>query len=247
MPWTEIEVAGHPCEVFEPAQRNPHGFAVIYLHGVRQNRLSDKPVFTALLEQHGLPAIAPRTRRSWWTNKICSEFDPTLTAEQHVLKNILPFVEQQFAAKPPGVALLGTSMGGQGALRFSFKFPDKFPIVAAISPALDYQIRWREGDETLPQMYPDQEAVRQDTAILHVHPLYWPRNLWYCCDPTDRWHESAERLRMKLAALGIPQDYDLETSGGGHGFEYYNRMAGKAFDYIVDRLDRERRRFVPTR
>ena len=25
---------------------------------------------------------------------------------------------------------------------------------------------------------------------------------------------------MKLAALGIPHECDLETSGGGHGFEY---------------------------
>ena len=32
--WTQIELAGHRCDVFEPPQRNPHGFAVMYLHGV---------------------------------------------------------------------------------------------------------------------------------------------------------------------------------------------------------------------
>lgn len=239
------DVAGHPCEVFEPAERNPHGYAVIYLHGVHENFLHDKPVFTAELDRLGLPALCPRTRRSWWSNRICPEFDATLTAERHVLDNILPYAEQRFGSRPPTLALLGTSMGGQGALRFSFKHPRTFPIVAAISPAIDHHLRWNEGDETLAAMYEDREAVRQDTATLHVHPLNWPRNLWFCCDPTDYpWHESAERLRSKLVALGIPHQCDLETTGGGHGFAYYNRMAAKAFAFIAERLEAERRRVV---
>lgn len=243
MPWSEITVAGQPCELFEPAARGQQNFALIYLHGVHLNRLADQPVFTELLERHGLPAICPRTGRSWWTDKICQEFHPQLTAERHVLDNVMPFLAERFSARPPGVALLGTSMGGQGALRLAFKYPDRFPVVAAISPAIDYHLRWREGDETLPLMYPDQEAVRQDTAILHVHPLNWPRNLWFCCDPADaRWHASAERLHSKLVALGIPHERDLETSGGGHGFAYYNRMAPAAFDHLADRLLRESRR-----
>ena len=136
-------------------------------------------------------------------------------------------------------------MGGQGGLRFAFKYPQTFPVVAAISPAIDYHVRMDEGDETLIQMYADRESARQDTATLHVHPLNWPRNLWFCCDPIDvRWHESADRLRMKLAALGIPFACDLETSGGGHGFEYYQRMAADAVGFIAERLDTERRRVV---
>jgi S-formylglutathione hydrolase FrmB len=138
---------------------------------------------------------------------------------------------------------LGTSMGGQGALRIAFKHPNQFPTVAAISPAIDYQLRYKDGDEVLYQMYSDAEEVRQDTATLHVHPLNWPRNIWMCCDPTDRrWHDSADKLRMKLNAIGIPHEHDLETTGGGHGFEYYNRMAPKALGFIAERLERERLR-----
>ena len=134
-----------------------------------------------------------------------------------MVDNVLQFLGEQWNAAPPKIALLGTSMGGQGALRIAFKHPSKFPVTAAISPAIDYQLRWNEGDETLLQMYSDPEAVRQDTATLHVHPLNWPRHIWFCCDPVDHlWHESAERLRSKLVALGIPHEHDLETSGGGH-------------------------------
>jgi pimeloyl-ACP methyl ester carboxylesterase len=243
--WSVVEVAGHPCDVYEPPRRDERGFAVIYLHGVRLTRLVDNEAFTSEFARYGLPVIAPVTGRSWWTDRICPEFDPRLTAERHVLSNILPWVDEHWGAAPPRLALLGTSMGGQGALRFAFKHPTKFPVVAAISPAIDYQLRFDEGDETLPVMYEDPESVRQDTATLHVHPLNWPRNIWFCCDPADdRWHESADRLRMKLGALGIPHERDLETTGGGHSFDYYNRMAPRAIGFIAERLEREERRVV---
>ena len=35
---------------------------------------------------------------------------------------------------------------------------------------------------------------------------------------------------------------DLETTGGGHGFEYYNRMAARAMEFIAERLESERLR-----
>jgi pimeloyl-ACP methyl ester carboxylesterase len=243
--WTEIELAGHPCDVFEPAHGNDRGFAVIYLHGVRLTRLADNVAFSREFARHGLPVIAPVTGPYWWTDRICPEFDPQFTPERHVLDNVMPLLQSRWNAAPPRVALLGTSMGGQGALRLAFKHPAQFPVVAAISPAIDYQIRWDEGDEVLAQMYSDREAVRQDTATLHVHPLNWPRNIWFSCDPADsRWHESADRLRMKLAALGIPHEHDLKTTGGGHGFAYYDRMVPQAVGFIAERLDREDRRVV---
>jgi hypothetical protein len=49
---------------------------------------------------------------------------------------------------------------------------------------------------------------------------------------------------MKLAALGIPHEYDLETSAGGHGFAYYNHMVSRAVAFLVERLERERLRVV---
>ncbi len=242
--WNEETVGGHPCDVYEPPWRNEHGFVVIYLHGVHMNRLVDKPPFIEQFAQHGLPVVAPMTQRSWWTDRICLEFDKQLTAERHLLDNVLPYIEQRFGTKNRRVALLGTSMGGQGALRIAYKHPDRFPVVAAISPAIDYQSRF-DDDEVIQQMYSDTESVRQDTATLHIHPLNWPRHQFFSCDPADhRWWDSADRLRMKLYSLGVPHECDLETSGGGHGFEYYNLMAERAVSFIAERLDQERRRLV---
>jgi pimeloyl-ACP methyl ester carboxylesterase len=241
--WSEVTLAGHSCEILEPARPSPHGFVAIYLHGVHLASLRDQPPFVQQFERLGLRVVCPRTGRSWWTDKICPEFDPRVTAERYVIDEVVRWIAAQWNAAPPQIALFGTSMGGQGALRLAFRHPRVFPVVAAISPAIDYHLRMDEGDETLPLMYPDKEAARQDTATLHVHPLNWPRHTWFCCDPADvRWHESAEKLRMKMAALGIPFACDLETTGGGHGFEYYNRMAEPAMNFVLDRLEAERLR-----
>ena len=242
--WSETTVGGHPCDVFEPNEKNEHGWAVIYLHGVHLNRLIDQTPFAEQFARHGLPVVAPMTGPTWWTDRIAVQFDREITAEQHILESVVPFVQQRFGAGDRKIALLGTSMGGQGALRFAYKHPDRFPVVAAISPAIDYQTRFDE-DVIIQQMYADPEAVRQDTATLHVHPLNWPRHQFFCCDPADhRWWDSADRLRMKLSSLGVPHQCDLETTGGGHGFDYYNLMAEKAVTFIADGLDQERRRLV---
>jgi S-formylglutathione hydrolase FrmB len=241
--WSEVEVAGHACEVYEPPRASEHGYTVIYLHGIHLQSLRDKGEFLRQFDRHGLRVVCPRTGPSWWSDRIYEGFDREVTAERYVVDHVRGWIDEQWGVAPPRIALLGTSMGGQGALRIAFKHPQKFPVTAAISPAIDFQLRIEEGDEVLLSLYADKEAARQDTATLHVHPLNWPRNIWFSCDPSDtRWHESAEKLRMKLAALGIPHEHDLETSGGGHGFEYYNRMAEQAIGFIAARLESERLR-----
>lgn len=242
--WSTADVAGHPCHVYEPPVPSPHGYAVVYLHGVHLGQLSDHHRFGELFDGHGLRVICPVTARSWWTDRICEEFDRETTAERYLLDRVLPYVTERWGSRPPQLALLGTSMGGQGALRIAYTHPDTFPVVAALAPAIDFHLRLEEGiDETLPLMYADPEEARQDTALLHVHPLNWPRHQFFCCDPADdRWWESADRLRMKLASLGIPFDCDLETTVGGHGFAYYNHMAERAVEFIAERLEKERLR-----
>ena len=243
--WSPAEVGGHAVHVYEPPEPSEHGYTVIYLHGAAQGLLSDHAPFCRELDRHGLRAVAPMTGESWWADRVSPAFDPAITAERHVLDRVVPFVAERFGAEPPRIALLGTSMGGQGALRLAFKYPSKFPVVAAISPAIDFYIRWQEGDPVLRAMYADAEAARQDTATLHVHPLSWVRHLWFCCDPTDtQWYESSDRLRMKLGSMGIPFESDLETEAGGHGFTYYNAMAERAIGFIANGLERERLRIV---
>ena len=154
-----------------------------------------------------------------------------------------------------GIALIGTSMGGQGALRLAYRHPAVFPIAAAIAPAIDFHRGMREaGDrddgelyDTLWQAYGDVERARQDTAILHVHPLNWPRHQCFASDPADiHWHDGAERLHSKLVALGIPHTALLEPRGGGHSPVFYDAVAHEIVQFVLTALDAESRH-VPGR
>jgi S-formylglutathione hydrolase FrmB len=244
--WTLIDLAGHACRLYEPPDASPHNYTVIYLHCSESASLRAYEAFMREFDRHGLRLIEPVSGPSWWTDRIWPEFDERFSAEAYVLEHVVPYVAEHWNSRPPQLALLGVSMGGQGALRMAYKNPNVFPTVAAISPAIDFQKRIDEGvDPGLDHMYGDAENARQDTALLHIHPLNWPRNQFFCCDPTDtRWHDSADRLRMKLWSLGVPFECDLETEGGGHSFRYACLMAPRAVGFIAERLEQERRRVV---
>jgi S-formylglutathione hydrolase FrmB len=242
--WSQIDLAGHICRIFEPARPSGHHYVIIYLHCIDGVSLSRFPAFFNEFERHGLYVVEPVTGQSWWTDRIWPDFDPHISVEQYVTERVVPYVAERWQASPPRLALLGVSMGGQGALRIAYKYPNTFPTVAAVSPAIDFQKRIEEGiDPALECMYGDAESARQDTALLHIHPLNWPRNQFFCCDPGDtRWHESVDRLRMKLWSLGVPFECDLETQAGGHSFAYASHMAPRVVGFLAERLDQERRR-----
>ena len=244
--WSQIDLVGHTCRLFEPARPSPHNYVVVYLHCHLGASLRGYPSFVREFERHGLRLIEPVTGQSWWTNRIWPGFDAAISAEAYVLHHVVPHVAERWNAQPPQLALLGVSMGGQGALRMAYKHPNVFPTVAAISPAIDFQKRIDEEiDPGLVIMYRDAEHARQDTALLHIHPLNWPRHQFFCCDPTDlRWHESAERLRMKLLSLGVPFECDLVTEAGGHSFEYASHMAERVVGFLAGSLEQERLRVV---
>jgi poly(3-hydroxybutyrate) depolymerase len=244
--WGQIELAGHVCRTYVPPSPSPHNYTIVHLHCSEAASLRNYTAFGREFDRFGLRVIEPVTGRSWWTDRIWPDFDRAISTEAYVLEYVVPFVAKVWNASPPRLALLGISMGGQGALRMAYKFPNIFPTVAAISPAIDFQKRIEEGvDPGLDFMYRDAEDARQDTALLHIHPLNWPRNQFFCCDPADvRWHDSADRLRMKLSSLGVPFECDLETEAGGHSFEYASHMAPRAIGFIAKRLEQERLRVI---
>lgn len=246
--WETVDIAGHPASVFEPPKPHPHGYVVLYLHAVGCEDVAEDQVFTSLFAQHGLRAVAPHTGESWWCDRLFDEFDAERTAERYVVEDVLPAIADRWQVGPPRVGVTGISMGGQGALRLAYKYPGKFPVAAAISPAIDFHLWLERPTEqvsivpALRKLYRDAEDARQDTATLHIHPLNWPPQQWFATDPADHWHEGADRLAMKLSSLGIPHQRDLETTAGGHSWDYFHAMAPKAVEFLVSGLERERLR-----
>ncbi|MDB4614472.1 alpha/beta hydrolase-fold protein [bacterium] len=237
MTWSSIQISGKTADVFVPQQSRETPAAVIHLHGHGLTTLKDNAAFTAELEKHGLHCLCPHGQRSWWLDRVCEEFDPEVAPLDYLMNDVVPWIETNWKIQPPAIALSGISMGGQGALQLAYRHARTFPIVAAISPAIDFN-KWYGMGAPLDQMFEDAEDARQATVTLQLHPLNWPRCQMFVCDPTDTdWMEGCERLASKLYSSGIPYEHDFETSNGGHSWDYFEHIAPKVFDFIARSLE----------
>ncbi|MEJ7592972.1 MAG: alpha/beta hydrolase-fold protein [Planctomycetaceae bacterium] len=234
--WHTKSLDGRRVDIFVPQIETPPQAAVLFLHGHGRVLLNENLIFSRLFQQHGLVAVCPDGGRSWWLDVLCREFDTEQTPQHWLVNSVVPFIERSFSVTTPRIALLGVSMGGQGVLQLAFRYATKFPVVAAIAPAVDFYQLYGSGIP-LDSMFSDKEAARQASVVLNLHPLAWPRYQFFCCDPADtEWFDGAALLGMKLSSSGILHERDLETSGGGHSWDYMNRMAGKSLNHIADSL-----------
>lgn len=242
--WSRIEIAEKPADVYEPPAPGLPRFGVLHLHGASLETLHDKPAFTRLFADLNLACVCPHGQRCWWGDRVCAEFDEELSPERYLLDQVLRYFRTRWNLTPPSIGLQGISMGGQGALRLAFKYPDLFPVVAGIASALDFHDLYGQGTP-LDELYGSKEECRQDTAILHVHPSHYPAHIFFCLDPDDEeWWRGNDRLHEKLNALGIPHEVDFTSRAGGHSWDYFNHMAKRVERFLLAGLEQESRRLV---
>jgi S-formylglutathione hydrolase len=239
--WSGVKISGKPADVYEPLSRP--AFGVLHLHDAGQCSLRGQEDFTALFDELDLACVSPKGGICWWADRVCPKFDRRVTPERHLMDRVLPFFRERWGIAPRSVGLLGISMGGQGALRLAFKYPEVFPAAAALAPLIEYHEFYGQGT-ALDEMYDSKEQCRQDTAPMHVHPSRHPPHLFFCMDPDDPWLRGCERLHEKLDSLGVAHEMDLETRAGGHSWEYFDRMAGRAVRFLRAGLAEEGRRLL---
>lgn len=243
--WSTVEIAGKATDVFDPPVpgRRPR-FGIIFLHAYDCRTPRDNPTYTQVLAELGLACICPPGGHYWWVHRPCPSFDGSRTPEAWLLKVIVPFAQERWGLPDRALGLLGCSMGGQAALRLSFKFPERFPAVAALAPALEYHELYGQGGP-LDELYDSKEQCRQDTAPMHIQPGHAPPHLSFACDPDDEfWFRGSDRLREKLIALGVEHQADLETRAGGHTWTYFNHQARRAIEFLHGGLVKESMRLV---
>lgn len=236
--WKSVDIHGKPAEVFFPSQRTSD-HAIIYLHAHGEERLSEKPEFTEMFERFGYPVICPQGKQCWWLDRICTDFDDAVTPMNFVRCKVVEWIEENLQIVPPHIALFGISMGGQGALNLAYRDARTFPIVAAISSAIDFYKAYGQGFP-LDQIFASAEEARQESATLHIHPLNWPKHQFFACDPMDKtWFAGNEILASKLSSSGIMYECDLKTSHGGHHWGYFSAIAEKALSFIDEAFRRQ--------
>ena len=82
--------------------------------------------------------------------------------ETAIIAELIPHIDQTYRtqAKRDGRAIAGMSMGGFGALKFAFKYPELFSSVTAFAPGIrDAESFAKDRPDILKRMFKDDPAV----------------------------------------------------------------------------------------
>ncbi len=234
--WSSELLAQQPADLFVPESATMPRGAVLFLHGSDGVTLRDNSSFTAELEQHQLACLCPLGPQCYWTDRVYSPFNEHSSPLALLFQHVPIFFCNRWQIDPPRIALCGIELGGQGVLQLAYRHARQFPIVAAISPKIDFET-WYGHGTTLDEIFPNREAARQATAILHLHPLNWPKHQFLLCDPLDHYCcDGVSALMSKLSSTGIPFHSETEQSHGGYGWTYANQMAARVVGFLAERL-----------
>ncbi|MEK6299668.1 MAG: alpha/beta hydrolase-fold protein [Acidobacteriota bacterium] len=138
-----------------------------------------------------------------------------------------PFVEHLRATykvtrERKGTLLFGISMGGLGALRLGFKYPEKFQGLAALEPGIDPALKWAD-------VKPRNRFYRGDDLMETIFGKPFDAAYWEKNNPASIAAANAEKIRA--SGLGIYLDVGDEDSFNLHeSAEFMHRLL---WDYKI--------------
>jgi S-formylglutathione hydrolase FrmB len=242
----------HYCVMLPPdydaatAGHSPRRYPVIYfLHGLGDN---EQTLFKGGgwdliqdLRQKGQVSdfllVAPEGRRTFYINSA----DGRVHYSDFFIREFIPYIESHYSIRRErsARAISGFSMGGYGALRFAFAYPELFSSVSAQSAALMTE--------------PPQQAKSGQLGVVFGNPIdvrHWNENspfalakrnrahirasglsIYFNCGSEDEFgfDQGAEELHRQLQAEDIRHEYHLYP--GNHGGEYFLAHLGEVLKF----------------
>jgi S-formylglutathione hydrolase FrmB len=176
--------------------------------------------------------VTPAAGRSFYINS----HDGRVRYEDFFIREFIPYIESHYRIKVGRRArgIAGVSMGGYGALRFAFKYPQMFAAVSVNSAAL------------LKELPKVKLSDSQETTLSRVLGMsfgspfdaaFWVRNnpftlartgprptglkIYFDCGTEDEYgfNVGAQAFHDLLASRGIPHEFHLYP--GGHDWTYF--------------------------
>jgi S-formylglutathione hydrolase len=121
---------------------------LLFLHGGGGDRsflTRMRPVIEEMWRAGTLPrmvVVTPSAGRSFYMDYK----DGSQKWESFIVGPFLDHLREKYKVtrERSGTLLFGISMGGMGALRLGFKYPEKFGALAALEPGIDPALKWKD-------------------------------------------------------------------------------------------------------
>jgi len=176
--------------------------------------------------------VTPSADRSFYVNSR----DGKVRYEDFFIREFLPFIESHYRiqAERRTRGITGISMGGYGALRFAFRYPQLFGSVSAHSAALVAKLPAVQASD------PQSEGLARVMGGAFGSPFdraFWDRNnpftlveegahptgmaIYFDCGTEDLFgfDGGAQAFHNLLVAKKIPHEFHLYP--GGHDWTYF--------------------------
>ena len=225
-------------------------FPVVYLlHGYTGHHTNwiERTRVALYATHYDLFIVMVEGENGWYTD---SATVPNDKFESYILQELMPDVEKRFrvSAERDGRAIAGLSMGGYGALKFGFKFPSRFGMVASMSGALG-AASWTDSD------LKNLEAVRQSllktlgpigsSTRLQNDLLKLTREvsadgikllpfIYFDCGTEDRLFSNNRSYADLLVERKIPHEF--RQLPGNHSWPYWDQQVREILSLAATRL-----------
>jgi S-formylglutathione hydrolase FrmB len=236
----------HYCVMLPPgydaatAGRSPRHYPVLYfLHGLGDNEQT-------LFKGGGWDLIEDLRQKGQISDFLVVAPDGRVRYSDFFIREFMPYIESRYSIRRErsARAISGVSMGGYGALRFAFAYPELFSSVSAQSAALILEPLQQNGASPMPTPLSGLLGAVFGNPIDLAH---WNQNspfvlakrnralirstklsIYFNCGQDDEFafDQGAKELHRQLQAEGIPHEYHLYP--GNHGAAYFLVHLGEA-------------------
>ncbi len=200
-------------------------FPTVYLlHGYSGNYLdwSKHLDLRPLADRYQFILVCPDGGyNSWYLD---SPLDPKSQYETHIIKEVIPYVDQHFRsiAKKEDRAITGLSMGGHGALYLAVRHPGLFSAAGSMSGGVDlasYSGKWEIAEKL--GSYKKFPQRWYNHSLINMIGLFQSAGLglFIDCGVNDFFIKNNRTLHQKLVQAGVAHDY-IERPGG-HSWQYW--------------------------
>jgi enterochelin esterase family protein len=201
-------------------------------------------------------AVMPEAGKSWYVDS--RRFGGPGDYETAIVRDLVDGIDSTYPtlaeARHRGIA--GISMGGHGALRLAFAYPDVFSAVAALSPGiwLPGGVSERSGPATeapadREKWYPRTTGATFDLDVFNaqspfalvddVARLERPPAIFLAVGDDDYWklHDGTVEMYIELRRVGLTPE--LRVANGAHDWKYWRRVTGEALRFLDSAIRRQ--------
>ena len=164
--------------------------------------------------------VTPSVSRSFYMDYK----DGTQKWESFIVGPFLEHLRQTYrvSRERKGTLLFGISMGGLGALRMGFKYPERFQALAALEPGIDPALKWKD-------VKPRNRFYRGDALMQTIFGNPFGDAYWEANNPASICVANADKIRASGLEIYIDVG-DQDAFNINEGTEFMHRVL---WDYKI--------------